>query len=764
MMLNNLPDTPFRTEFSFAQLIEKLRAEYTHGSLRNDEATRADLESIDKLPALVTGITDFSQIKDHQQLLGRLLKEYFPPALTNNEIKAVTFPYSGIIFNHSNRFKNIITAAGPDFNFNIRDFDDHQYYVLSCCLILNFLFGLQLDFSKPLFYDIPMGNGVVKHYRILYNADFMEIVPTPAAPKITEADVQTLLDNYEDLQLWKKLFPSECYILRGFAIVTLYDATIENAVSIFKEQLLTLHSPDFHLKIESIFRSIYKNPEIKIGFSIYNAEENILTTEGIGYPLSSHLIQGDRQKAVSAVLCENATGHIIANKSFFAISDVHQFSINYPDSPVGAIMASQQLGSAILAPVVKNNQLLGILEIVSRSAGQLNSINANKLQIIMPFLTDTIERLSAQYQNRIQAIIQDNYTSIHPSVYWKFRDAAKESLRSVGTGKGHVSEISFSGVVPLYGQIDIKGSSEVRNESTRKDLLNQLQSLSELVSRCPPDSIAGDAGMIQLTIQKYVSDLRFSIHAGTEQLITHYLQTEVHPLLDHITGNDISPLILDYFQQTAPSHGSFHTYRRMYDDTITNINNNLATAIDEEQMSAQIIYPHYFERSKTDGVDHTIYIGSSINPGKNLTPSKLAKIRLWQLSTLCKMENIHRQNMSSLPYPLEVTSLVLIHSVPLEIRFRMDEKRFDVDGSYNARFEIIKKRIDKAYIKGSMQRITAPRKLTLVYADASEASEYAGYIGQLHDMGMLEKEVEHLDIEDLQGVTGLRALRVAFKR
>ncbi len=29
----------------------------------------------------------------------------------------------------------------------------------------------------------------------------------------------------------------------------------------------------------------------------------------------------------------------------------------------------------------------------------------------------------------------------------------------------------------------------------------------------------------------------------------------------------------------------------------------------------------------------------------------------------------------------------------------MDEKRFDVDGAYNARYEIVKKRIDKAYVK-----------------------------------------------------------------
>ncbi|RYY23496.1 MAG: GAF domain-containing protein [Chitinophagaceae bacterium] len=764
MIPDNLSDSPFQTEFSFGRLIERLRAEYTHGSLRGDEATRKDLEQIDEVPALVTGITDFSQIEDHQALLSRLLQSYFPPALTDNEIKAVTFPYSGIIFNHTNRFKNIISSAGPGFNFNIRDFDDHQYYVLSCCLILNELFGLQLDFSKPLFYDIPMGKGVIKHYRILYNADFMDIIKTDAAPEITAEQVQTLLDNYDDLQLWKKLFPPRSYILRGFAIVTLYDATIENAVSIFKEHLITLYAPDFRSKVESIFRSIFKNSEIRFGFAVYDADDDSFTTEGIGYQLFSFLLQGDSRKSVTATLCEDAIDHLIKKNSFFAISDVSRFMNSNPGSPVAASLSSQQLASAILAPVVKNNQLLGILEIVSGTAGQLNSINANKLQIIMPFLTDTLERLSVQFQNRIQAVIQDNYTSIHPSVYWKFRNAAKESVRIEGHRNSQLSEITFNGVIPLYGQIDIKGSSEVRNESTRKDLLNQLQSLSQLITRCPPHSIAGDADSIQLTIQKYISDLRFPIQASTEQLITHYLQTDLHAALNHVTDADITPLILEYFKQTDLTTGSFHTYRRMYDATITAINNILATVIDEEQQAAQALYPHYFERSKTDGIDHTIYIGTSIHPDKLLTPYKLAKIRSWQLATLCKMEKAHRMNMGSLPYPLEVTSLVLIHSVPLEIRFRMDEKRFDVNGSYNARFEIIKKRIDKAYVKGSMQRITMPGKLTLVYADAGEALEYTGYIEKLQTDGMLGDDIELLEVEDLQGVTGLRALRVSFKR
>jgi len=64
-------------------------------------------------------------------------------------------------------------------------------------------------------------------------------------------------------------------------------------------------------------------------------------------------------------------------------------------------------------------------------------------------------------------------------------------------------------------------------------------------------------------------------------------------------------------------------------------------------------------------------------------------------------------------YDLRVASLILVHSNPLSIKFRMDEKQFDVDGAYNIRYEIIKKRIDKAHIKGTSKRLTTPGKLPL---------------------------------------------------
>jgi hypothetical protein len=100
-----------------------------------------------------------------------------------------------------------------------------------------------------------------------------------------------------------------------------------------------------------------------------------------------------------------------------------------------------------------------------------------------------------------------------------------------------------------------------------------------------------------------------------------------------------------------------------------------------------------------------------------------------------------------------------VQDAPLSIRFRPDEKRFDVDGAYDMRYEIVKKRIDKALVKGSSERVTQPGRIAIVYSNPAEAAEYRGYLDYLRHLGHVGADVEDLELEEFQGVHGLRALR-----
>jgi hypothetical protein len=139
----------------------------------------------------------------------------------------------------------------------------------------------------------------------------------------------------------------------------------------------------------------------------------------------------------------------------------------------------------------------------------------------------------------------------------------------------------------------------------------------------------------------------------------------------------------------------------------------------------------------------------------------MKNLRLWQIKVACGMAWHTEDLKSSVKVPLDTAHLILIQNTPLSIRFRFDEKRFDVDDTYDIRQEIIKSRLDKAVVKGGKERLTQPGKIAIVYSHPEEAEELKRHIDFLRSQGYLTGAVEALDLEDLPGVRGLKSFRVS---
>jgi hypothetical protein len=106
---------------------------------------------------------------------------------------------------------------------------------------------------------------------------------------------------------------------------------------------------------------------------------------------------------------------------------------------------------------------------------------------------------------------------------------------------------------------------------------------------------------------------------------------------------------------------------------------------------------------------------------------------------------------------LEVTHLVLVQDLTVDIfHDENTEKLFDVRGTRDIRYEIVKKRIDKAVDEKNRKRITQPGMLTLVYSTEEEWSEYQEYLRYLARENWVGTEIESGTIEPLQGITGLK--------
>ena len=765
MIYTKNDDSPFQVHISFHKVVERLEEIASFDIDYRANYAKGLLNEVKKTPELISGISDFSKLEEHKVLIRHLLADLFPTALSGNEIKAAAIPFHNILFNYSNRFEAILENAGANFDMNIREFDDQQIYVMSCCLILLKYYNYKIDVVKSLFYDIPDQNGVICHYRVLYNVDFVEVIPTEKALQLSMEEIEELMDNFDNFDLWCEKFPPKSWILKGFGIMNLYDATIESAISNLKTNLLgKKENQDYISKnIQTIFRSIFKVADLETGYTAVNAEENRFVKAPFDDSLKSFILQETETRHPSDLICDNLFDCVIKKHHYFSVSNLDKFLKENPNNNLLKHFASLGIKSFLLVPLMSNTKLLGVMELVSYQKHQLNSMNAHKMDVVMPYLQETMERFYNDIELEIEAVIQKEYTAIHPSVYWKFKEEVASHITDKNKRDLPYKEIVFEDVWPLYGQIDVKDSSKYRNQAILDDLETQIDLLIALFEKISLTNSTGIIAANVFELQNFKNNLKNTLQADSEVLIHTFILNECHPLLEQLrnSATEIAQWVSNYYDKLNPQTKLVYNCRKDYDYTLSLINKKLAAIMDAEQEKVQALFPHYYERFKTDGVEHNLYIGASINPKIPYKSIYLQQLRLWQLYVMCEMEHEYFYLRKELPYSLDVTSLILVFNAPISIRFRMDEKHFDVDGTYNARYEVVKKRIDKANIKGTTERITKCGHLVIVYSQKEEAFEYKNYIHFLQNQGFLNQDIEEFDVEDLQGVTGLKAIRVA---
>lgn len=206
MKYNLNSESPLVQLVSFNKLLEYYDEQLESTNPHIAERAKYVLEAQAPYPELRDGFTDLSLLDKYKDVIRIILEDSFSPILTKNEIKTASTPFENLVFNSSERFRQILTDAGEDFDLEITNIPREFDYIMRCAVILQFYYGYKLDFKRPFFYDIPDTNGVMRRYRILYNADFMEIIPTEKAKEITQDDVDELLDSFYNLDLWKEKY------------------------------------------------------------------------------------------------------------------------------------------------------------------------------------------------------------------------------------------------------------------------------------------------------------------------------------------------------------------------------------------------------------------------------------------------------------------------------------------------------------------------------------------------------------------------------
>jgi hypothetical protein len=417
-----------------------------------------------------------------------------------------------------------------------------------------------------------------------------------------------------------------------------------------------------------------------------------------------------------------------------------------------------------LAPVYFNNSLTGVLEIYSKKKNVLHESLLAKLDPVMPLLSQMLKNSIDEFSDNIDHVVKEKFTSVQLSVQWKFNEAAWHYIMAEHkqNGQTEMEEIVFNKVYPLYGAVDIRNSTVERNAALQKDLEVQFTVLLDTLKELKRESGFGLLDEKIFLSRKWLEKIKNPSGFNEEIKLNEFLDNDIIPFLVQFRdGNPAYSSIMEkYFLAIDPETGISNESRRQLESSMNTVISSVNNYMEMMKDEIQVAYPCYFEKFRTDGVEYDIYIGQSIAPDKPFNDIYLKNLRLMQLTSMAAVAKYSHALLPQLPRPVETTQLIFIHSQPIDIRFRKDEKRFDVEGAYNIRYHIVKKRIDKVTIRGTQERLTQPGKIALAYLSQKEADEYIGYIQYLQEQHILTDDLEELELEELQGVSGLKALRV----
>ncbi len=721
------------------------------------------LRRVEENPGLCGPIEDLDLLRSHADIFDLLLLFLLPPLDRSTQLFKFSRPFQFAPLYVSKALQELLARKDVCYSFEVDAVEVWQtQQIILGCTILQQCYGVEVSLSNSPMLTVPNSEtGLQRFYRAALNHDFVEVVVHGELPPLSEASIQRLLHNIHDTALWRKLLPPETFAFHGFHIAQLQDVTEEESLSRLKHRLI---SRDAVLDVERVkeladlVRLHFQRPQLQLGLTAVDYPlERAVDHE---YRIRYNLLADEVDRLVSPNYAGSVYDQVFQSGEMLVIEDLRELS-----SPTVLEAKLIDLGyrSMLLAPLLSQEKhIIGIVELASPEPYSLNAFLTSKFQEIRGLFRTAVERSREYIDNRIEIIMREQYTSLHPTIEWRFTEAAFNILKRQEEGLPQVTEeIRFKKVYPLYGQADIVGSSNLRNAAIYQDLVDNLRAGRFFLLRALELVDFPIVNQVLMSLDAHLATTLEEFDNSHEIRFGDFIHKQLTPLVKQLGGqlSELRAGSTAYLKDLDPELGLFYRVRRDYELSVTTLNRTISDFLTERDQAAQRVLPHYFEKYKTDGVEYEIYAGQSLLKRQEFSRIHLRNLRLSQLVDMCELTRRVEALLGTLPMPLRTAQLIFAYTTPLNIRFRMDEKRFDVDGDYNVRYEILKKRIDKATIRQGEERLTQSGMVSIVYLQDRDVEEYEDYLNYLHQAGYIAGEVEYLSLDPLQSVSGLRALR-----
>jgi GAF domain-containing protein len=765
--------SPVPSVVSFTPYIDFLKQQAAASNGMKVKFYRFIIRKFEQHPILLAPIEDLSILKEYGDLLQLVDATIFPLVYEEeNNLFALTPPMTFEMFYFSKGMYDTIVDKKTGFmkqlhrSFSKESFRNRKESFLYHFILEQF-YGIKYEFEHSMVYPLwDEATGLMRYYKAKIDRRFVKLSCDGPVPYIDPAKLAELQGSMVDISELRALIPLDNFSLEGFAVINVSEITAEQSIEQIKNTVLGINElSDIEVfdYIRDSLKTLLQQNDLEVGLLPFLKVNNrFIIDEDFNY--KSILIK----KGCDCMANENAYTLLAAEYEKepkpVLITTITQQVVR--EKPIVEMLYQSGIRSYMLVPLFNNGKVLGVLELACRRPGVINSEFVSRLEPAKQLLSQVLQHNIDVFESKIERTIKEKFTSLQPSVEWRFNDVAWNYIQKAASdSKADIDNVIFEQVYPIYGAIDIRNSSIERNMAIQKDYLRQLEILQLTLEELRQEIEITLLDELIFKCSRWHSAIKEVLTAEDELKITDFFENDVNPLLQHFNSNhsQVSSIVANYFNQSEIFKGVVHHHRDEYQQSIDLINNRLMKFMENEMQALQRSYPNYFEKYRTDGIEYNIYIGQSIAPDKPFDLIYLKNLRLWQLTSMASIARMTHELHKEMTVKLQTTQLILIHNNAIDISFRRDERRFDVEGAYNIRYEIMKKRIDKVHVRSTGERLTQPGKIALVYSSEKEAQEYIKFIDYLQDKQVLYEDLEHLELEEVQGVYGLRALRVGVR-
>ncbi|MDG2419204.1 MAG: hypothetical protein P8M17_09450, partial [Saprospiraceae bacterium] len=232
-ILEELKQFPFSSKLSFVPLIKYWEGLINSDFLDEKVIAREVFNQLDKFPFFNEPIEDESILEDHEQLINLLLSGFFPSIQRKKMMGAAHKPFYMEPFYRTPAMLDFMSTGQLNIHFDIEmEIAKKMNTVKACCFILNQHYGQKLEINPSFIYTFSIEEiSKIGHFKSLSDKQFVKIIPTKPLKKITQQQINQLLRNIYDTDLWLKVLPPENFEFQGIGLERLIDITQEETLS-----------------------------------------------------------------------------------------------------------------------------------------------------------------------------------------------------------------------------------------------------------------------------------------------------------------------------------------------------------------------------------------------------------------------------------------------------------------------------------------------------------------------------------------------------